>query len=131
MPITIRKRKSPIAAHMPGLEEKSRSAAGKTAGVPSSQVTGQTPSPPPSHPIADEHTGKIHSRLDRQKAAEFLTSHGYKITANRLAKLAASKEGPEYRRWGKSVYYYPEALLKWAEAREEVVLPHSGASHKQ
>jgi len=46
-------------------------------------------------------------RLDRQQAAEFLTARGYKITANRLAKLAASKDCPEYRRWGKSVYYYP------------------------
>ena len=120
-----------IAAKKAALEKEALSAAGKAAGVPSSQVKGQTPSPPPSHPVSDEHASKIYPRLDRQQAAAFLTSHGYKITANRLAKLAASKEGPEYRRWGKSVYYYLDALLKWAEAREEIVVPYGGASHKQ
>jgi hypothetical protein len=130
MPITLPRKKPRVAAHDADHEKQSPSASGKTAGLLSK--TDKISAPSPSHPIAaDEHVGRIHSRLDRQKAAEFLTAHGYKITANRLAKLAASKEGPEYRRWGKSVYYYPEDLLKWAEAREEVVLPHGGASHQQ
>jgi hypothetical protein len=131
MPVTWRKKKPSTAGHTACLAEISPSVSGKTAGVASSKVTGQITSPAASHPIDDEHAGEIHTRLDRQRAAEFLTSHGYKITADRLAKLAASKGGPEYRRWGKRVYYYPDALLKWAEAREEIVVPHGGGGPAQ
>ena len=61
--------------------------------------------------------------LSRTAAAEYLTSLGYPISPNRLAKLASSHAGPEYWRWGNKVSYYPASLLRWAEKRHRIVRP--------
>jgi hypothetical protein len=56
--------------------------------------------------------------LTRDKAASYLRSVGYPITPQRLAKLAGTSAGPEYRRWGNRVLYDLTSLIKWAKDRE-------------
>jgi hypothetical protein len=47
-----------------------------------------------------------------RKAAGHLRSAGYPISEQRLAKLAVTGDGPEYRRWGSRVLYDPTLLMK-------------------
>ena len=55
--------------------------------------------------------------LTRDKAASHLRSGGYPITTQRLARLAGTSAGPEYRRWGNRVLYDLTLLMKWAQDR--------------
>jgi hypothetical protein len=94
----------------------------------SAEAKGSAPQslPPQAHsPLLseDKHQRRLRQRLDRKQAAEFLTAQGFKITPNRLAKMAAAHEGPVYHKWGKTVYYYPDDLMQWAQARLVVVRP--------
>ena len=68
--------------------------------------------------FADEANSSHTLWLTRDKAAGYLSSLGYPITAQRLAKLAVSGDGPEYRRWGNRALYDPTLLMKWAKNRE-------------
>ena len=64
-------------------------------------------------------------RLSRDQAARFLCKLGYQISANRLAKLAVSGDGPDYMTWGRKVVYRPLKLLAWAKAREGAARSHT------
>jgi hypothetical protein len=58
--------------------------------------------------------------LTRREAAEFLTSHGFRISYATLAKLCspAISEGPvSCGRWGRDSLYVPSDLLAWAQNR--------------
>jgi len=55
--------------------------------------------------------------LTREKAAAYLLQAGFPITKSRLAKLAMTGDGPEYRIWGRRALYRADALLKWADDR--------------
>lgn len=67
--------------------------------------------------FADEANSSHTSWLTRDKAASQLRSAGYPISEQRLAKLAVTGDGPEYRRWGSRVLYDPTLLMKWAKDR--------------
>jgi hypothetical protein len=68
--------------------------------------------------FADEANNSGMPWLTRDKAASYLRSAGYPISEQRLAKLAVTGDGPEYRRWGSRVLYDPTLLMKWAKDRE-------------
>jgi hypothetical protein len=58
--------------------------------------------------------------LTRREAAQFLTSHGFRISYATLAKLCspAISEGPvSCGRWGRDSLYVPSDLLAWAQNR--------------
>lgn len=99
----------------------------KTEGAPSGSQASAGQSR--IHDLTDEESqlrARLRSKLNRQEAAAYLSDLGYRITANRLSKLAAEGGGPEYTQWGKQVYYYPDVLLAWAKAREQVVTGKQG-----
>jgi hypothetical protein len=68
--------------------------------------------------FADEAGSSYTLWLTRDKAASYRSSAGYPITTNRLAKLAVTGGGPEYRRWGSRMLYDPTLLMKCAKDRE-------------
>lgn len=68
--------------------------------------------------FADEANNSGMPWLTRDKAASYLRSAGYPISDQRLAKLAVTGDGPEYRRWGSRVLYDPTLLMKWAKNRK-------------
>jgi len=55
--------------------------------------------------------------LMRREAADYLTSLGYRIAANTLAKLASIGGGPPFRSFGRRPLYHPADLAAWAQAR--------------
>jgi hypothetical protein len=58
--------------------------------------------------------------LTRRQLAEFLTAHGYPITASTLDKLAMPSRGegpPSDGFWGNRALYDPQKALRWAEER--------------
>ena len=59
---------------------------------------------------------ELPKRLGRREAAAYLTEHGYPTSPRALEKLAASKNGPPFRRYLKTVTYEVAALLAWAES---------------
>jgi hypothetical protein len=66
--------------------------------------------------------------LTREQAAEHLTSMGYTITANRLAKLVTTNAGPPCRRWRSRVYYDVTQLAAWARNRGKAGAPQDSTS---
>jgi hypothetical protein len=56
--------------------------------------------------------------LTREGAAEFLTGHGYKISARHLSNLSSAGNGPPVNRYYcRRPLYTPNGLLTWAESR--------------
>jgi hypothetical protein len=55
--------------------------------------------------------------LDRTQTALALTSHGYRISAARLATLASLGGGPEFERYGSHALYKWADTLDWAKNR--------------
>jgi hypothetical protein len=72
---------------------------------------------------------RLRSKLNRQEAAAYLSDLGYPMTKNRLSKFVGEGGGPEYTKFGRQAYYFPDALLSWAKARERVVTGKDGAGH--
>jgi hypothetical protein len=64
--------------------------------------------------------GELPELLSRKQFAEFLTQAGYPIRPSQLAKLAALRRGPPYKRFNRWAVYPPAPGLEWArsEARE-------------
>ena len=60
---------------------------------------------------------EIECRLDRQQAAAFLTTHGYRIAPATLAKLASMGGGPIFESFGRRPLYREPDLLAWAQSR--------------
>lgn len=60
---------------------------------------------------------QIESRLDRQQAAAFLTSHGYRTAPATLAKLASTGDGPVFESFGRKPLYRETDLIAWARAK--------------
>jgi len=59
----------------------------------------------------------VQRRLDRQEAAQFLTSHGYRTAPATLAKLACVGGGPTFESFGRRPLYREVDLLAWAQSR--------------
>jgi hypothetical protein len=90
---------------------------------PSCQVSADHDATAPAAAIhgaafTDEAKSANTSWLTRDGAASYLRAAGYPISEQRLAKLAVTGDGPEYRRWGSRVLYDPILLMKWAKDRE-------------
>jgi lysozyme family protein len=56
-------------------------------------------------------------RLDRQQAAAYLTTRGYRTAPATLAKLASMGGGPTFESFGRKPLYREADLLAWAQAR--------------
>lgn len=55
--------------------------------------------------------------LSRKEAAAYLTAEGYPIAPRTLARMAARKEGPPYRRILNRIAAYNRlALIDWAKS---------------
>jgi hypothetical protein len=86
------------------------------------------------HDLTEEESqlrARLRSKLNRQQAAAYLSDLGYPITANRLSKFVGEGGGPEYTKFGKQVYYYPDVLLAWAKAREQIMTGKHGTGHSK
>jgi hypothetical protein len=146
MPVTLKYKKTPkppnnghakkVAAPLPAIAKgpvghaapAPKEFGGSTSGSPTN--AGQ----PKMHDLTAEENEireRLRSRRNRQEAAAYLSDLGYPITANLLSKLAVDGSGPEYTKFGKMVFYYPDVLLAWAKAREQVVTGKHGAGHLQ
>jgi hypothetical protein len=55
--------------------------------------------------------------LSRTEASDYLTSRGFRIAKQTLAKFAVTGEGPAYRSFGARVVYDPADLDSWSETR--------------
>jgi hypothetical protein len=60
---------------------------------------------------------EIECRLDRQQAAAFLTTRGYRTAPTTLAKLACIGGGPTFESFGRKPLYREADLLAWAQAK--------------
>jgi hypothetical protein len=56
-------------------------------------------------------------KLDRKRAAQFLTERGYRTAPATLAKLACVGGGPTFQSFGRKPLYREADLLAWAEAK--------------
>lgn len=52
-----------------------------------------------------------------QRAAAFLSDHGFPVSKSTLDKLRVTGGGPEYELFGSRVMYPESALLAWAETK--------------
>jgi hypothetical protein len=55
--------------------------------------------------------------LRRKALAAALTSAGYPIAEQTLARMAVEGSGPPFRVWGRFPVYQWSSALRWAEAR--------------
>lgn len=55
--------------------------------------------------------------LDRNEAADYLTSQGLRTSRATLQKLATIGGGPNYQRFGRRALYQRADLDAWAQAR--------------
>ena len=67
--------------------------------------------------FADEVDSSYTVWLPRDKAADYLRSVGYRITPQRLAKLAVTGGGPESCCWEGHEFYEVTQLIEWAQRR--------------
>lgn len=56
-------------------------------------------------------------KKSRNEAANYLTSHGFKISALTLAKMATVGGGPTFYKFGRRVFYDTSDLDLWVEER--------------
>ena len=50
----------------------------------------------------------------RPVAAKYLQSKGYKVSSQRLKRLATTGEGPDHRTWDGNPFYEQHDLDRWA-----------------
>lgn len=55
--------------------------------------------------------------LNREEAADYLTSQGLRTSKTTLQKWATTGGGPIYRRFGKQAVYLAADLDAWAQAK--------------
>ncbi len=69
--------------------------------------------------------------LSRKEASAFLTEQGFPIAPGTLARLAARKKGPPYRRFMWRVTSYDKGeLLAWAQGETTEVRSKATASRR-
>ena len=56
-------------------------------------------------------------RLTRAEAAEFLSSHGFRVASTTLNKYATVGGGPAFESFGRKPLYKPTDLLRWAAGK--------------
>lgn len=74
------------------------------------------------------NTSSIPALMNERKAAEHLSAFGYPVAATTLRKLRCVGGGPQFVRWGRSVFYRQEDVEAWAVAKLSPPMARTGAA---